>query len=65
METWTADHLSNQSPTRVEPTRRISDPKFKWRDPSKTDVQRTWRKARLLLRLNGEAYESRARVQLS
>jgi hypothetical protein len=65
MTTWTPDHLSNQTPTRVEPLRRISDPKFKWLDPSKTDVTRTWRKARLLLRLNGEAYESRARVQLS
>jgi hypothetical protein len=65
MTTWTSDHLNNQEPTKVEPLRRISDPKFKWRDPSKTDVTRTWRKARLLLRLNGEAYEGRARVQLS
>ena len=65
MDTWTADHLNNQTPTRVEPLRAITDPKFKWYDPSKTDVTRTWRKARLLLRLNGEAYEGRARVQLS
>jgi hypothetical protein len=65
MDTWTTDHLNNQTPTRVEPLRPITDPKFKWLDPSKTDVTRTWRKARLLLRLNGEAYESRARVQLS
>jgi hypothetical protein len=64
MDTWTADHLNNQTPTIVNPLRRITHPKFKWRDPSKTDVTRTWRKARLLLRLNGEAYESRARVQL-
>ena len=64
MDTWTQDHLNNQTPTRVDPLRPITDAKFKWLDPSKTDVTRTWRKARLLLRLNGEAYESRARIQL-
>ncbi len=35
------------------PTRHITDPKFKWRDSAKTDVTRTWRRARLLARLQG------------
>jgi len=65
MDTWTREKLSNQSPTIVRPLRSINDPKFKWSDPSKTNVQKTWRKARLLLRLNGEAYEGRTRIQLS
>ena len=37
------------------PTRSLLDPRFKWRDSSKTDVTRTWRKARLLARLQGAA----------
>lgn len=37
------------------PTRSIMDQRFKWRDSSKTDVSRTWRKARLLARLQGAA----------
>jgi hypothetical protein len=39
-------------------------PKFKWRDSSKTDVTRTWRKARLLMRLNKDAYPSKYEIQL-
>lgn len=35
------------------PTRPILDQRFKWRDSAKTDVTRTWRKARLLARLQG------------
>jgi hypothetical protein len=35
------------------PTRPIWDPRFKWRDSAKTDVTRTWRKARLLAKLQG------------
>lgn len=65
MEIWTSEKLNNQSPTIVKPLRDINHPKFKWSDPSKTDVKKTWRKARLLLRLNGEAYEGRSRIQLS
>ena len=37
------------------PTRRITNPKFKWRDSAKTDVTRTWRKFRLLQRIQGAA----------
>lgn len=37
------------------PTRSLLDPRFKWRDSSKTDVTRTWRRARLLARLQGAA----------
>lgn len=37
------------------PTRSLLDPRFKWRDSAKTDVPRTWRKARLLARLQGVA----------
>lgn len=33
------------------PTRLCTDPKFKWRNSASTDVRRTWRKARLLQRL--------------
>lgn len=43
--------------TIVMPLRNISSPKFKWLDASKTDVRRTWRKARLMLRLNKNAYQ--------
>lgn len=35
------------------PTRLITDPRFKWRDSAKTDVTRTWRKFRLLQRIQG------------
>jgi hypothetical protein len=42
------------------PLRGCNDPKFKWVPSASTDVRRTWRKARLLIRLtNGAAYESR------
>lgn len=37
------------------PSRLVTDPKFKWRDSAKTDVTRTWRKFRLLARLQGAA----------
>lgn len=37
------------------PTRHITHPRFKWRDSAKTDVTRTWRKHRLLARLQGVA----------
>ena len=37
----------------VMPTRSLLDSRFKWRDSAKTDVTRTWRKARLLARLQG------------
>jgi hypothetical protein len=39
----------------VRPTRQITDPKFKWRFSYETDVARTWRKFRLLQRLQGAA----------
>lgn len=35
------------------PSRPITDPRFKWRDSAKTDVTRTWRKFRLLQRIQG------------
>lgn len=34
--------------TAAQPTRRITDPKFKYRDQHHTDIRRTFRKARLL-----------------
>jgi hypothetical protein len=37
------------------PTRSLLDSRFKWRDSAKTDVTRTWRKARLLAKLQGSA----------
>lgn len=42
--------------TIVMPLRHYTSPKFKWTDSAQTDVTRTWRKARLLLRLNSNAY---------
>jgi hypothetical protein len=33
------------------PSRHCTDPKFKWRCAAATDVRRTWRKFRLLQRL--------------
>ena len=42
----------------VIPLRSSLSPKFKWVDSSKTDVRRTWRKARLMLRLNKKAYDT-------
>lgn len=53
------------SATIVYPLRRSFDPKFKWSNSVETNVLRTWRKARLMLRLNKEAYEGRSRIQLS
>ena len=42
------------------PLRDCNHPKFKWTNSAQTDVRRTWRKARLLIRLTkGAAYESR------
>jgi hypothetical protein len=35
------------------PSRLWTDPKFRWRDSAKTDVTRTWRKFRLLARIQG------------
>ena len=61
---WTTEHLKNQTLTRVEPLRSFMSPKFKWRDSSKTDVTRTWRKARLLMRLNKDAYPCKYEIQL-
>jgi hypothetical protein len=47
--------------SRVIPLRDYNDPKFQWRNSSSTDIRRTWRKARLLIRLTkGAAYESRS-----
>jgi len=40
-------------PKLTMPWRHVSDPKFKYRDSAATDVRRTWRKARLLMRLQG------------
>jgi hypothetical protein len=62
---WTKEHLNNQTLTRVEPLRPCTNPKFKWQDSSKTDVQRTWRKARLLIRLNKDAYSNKYEIQLT
>lgn len=45
--------------SRALPTRLCTDLKFKYRNASQTDVRRTWRKARLLMRLTkGNPYES-------
>ena len=45
--------------SKVMPTRLSTDPKFKYRNASQTDVRRTWRKARLLMLLTkGTANES-------
>lgn len=42
------------------PLRGANDPKFKWINSAQTDIRRTFRKARLLIRLTkGTAYESR------
>lgn len=42
------------------PLRGCNDPKFKWVDAASTDIRRTFRKARLLIRITkGAAYESR------
>jgi hypothetical protein len=52
------DEMKYQS--KAIPTRLCTDPKFKYRNASQTDVRRTWRKARLLMLLtHGAAYESR------
>lgn len=40
-------------PKLTMPWRAVSHPKFKYRNSAATDVRRTWRKARLLLRLQG------------
>ena len=45
--------------SRAIPLRGCNDPKFKYFSAANTDIRRTWRKARLLIRTNGAAYESR------
>jgi hypothetical protein len=46
--------------SRAIPLRGCNDPKFKWISAASTDVRRTFRKARLLIRITkGAAYESR------
>ena len=37
------------------PSRHITDRKFRYVNSAKTDVRRTWRKFRLLMRLQGVA----------
>lgn len=44
---------SRRAQTIVYPSRLCTDPKFKWRCAASTDVRRTWRKFRLLARLQG------------
>ena len=51
----TTETTTSRPQTIVYPTRLCTDPKFKWRDSAKTDVTRTWRKFRLLQRLQGAA----------
>ena len=38
-----------------QPTRHITDPKFRYISAAHTDVRRTWRKFRLLMRLQRAA----------
>jgi len=46
--------------SRAIPLRGCNDPKFKWVGAAATDIRRTFRKARLLIRITkGAAYESR------
>ena len=61
---WNVEHLGNQMATMVTPLRKVTSPKFKWSDSASTDVRRTWRKARLMIRLNKEAYESRSQIKI-
>ena len=43
--------------SKVMPLRKCTDPKFKWYSSGNTDIRRTWRKARLLIRITkGAAY---------
>jgi hypothetical protein len=52
------DEMKYQS--KVIPLRDYNHPKFKWVSAASTDIRRTWRKARLLIRITkGAAYESR------
>jgi hypothetical protein len=46
-------HFAVPASKAAMPTRSLLDPRFKWRDSAKTDVTRTWRKARLLAKLQG------------
>ena len=50
-------HAIKTNHTIVMPLRHYTSPKFKWTDSAQTDVRRTWRKARLMLRLNQNAYQ--------
>ena len=46
--------------SRAIPLRGCNDPKFRWVSAAATDIRRTFRKARLLIRITkGAAYESR------
>ena len=46
--------------SRAIPLRGCNDPKFKYFSAANTNIRRTWRKARLLIRITkGAAYESR------
>ena len=47
----TARDLAAAGCTLTMPSRHIKDPKFKYVPAAATDVRRTWRKARLMLRL--------------
>ena len=51
------NELIKTNHTIVMPLRHYTSPKFKWTDSAQTDVRRTWRKARLMLRLNINAYQ--------
>lgn len=49
----TTETTTSRQQTIVYPSRLCTDPKFKWRCAAATDVRRTWRKFRLLARLQG------------
>jgi hypothetical protein len=43
--------MQTDTPKITMPTRLSTDPKFKYINAASTDVRRTWRKARLLMRI--------------
>ncbi len=50
--------MNDKNPTGCKltlPSRPITDRRFRYIDAAKTDVRRTWRKARLLMRIQGAA----------
>lgn len=51
----TARDLAQAGCKLTTPSRHISNPKFKYVEAAKTDVRRTWRKFRLLQRVQGAA----------